>query len=57
MPYIGEGRSYKSVGEEEEILVSFSEEIKAQDTDDEIALQFVKYNIINLFLAHQVHRI
>ena len=53
----GEGSSGKPVRVEEKILVSLSEAIIPQDTDDKNALQFVRYNIINLFLAHQVHRI
>ena len=56
MRYIAEGSSVEPVCEEEKILVSFSEAIILQGEDDGTAI-FVRYNIINLFLAHQVHRI
>ena len=56
MRYIAEGSSVEPVCEEEEILVSFSKAIILQGEDDGTAI-FVRYNIINLFLAHQVHRI
>ena len=52
-----EGSSRKPVCVEEKILVFLSEAIIPQGTDEKNALQFVRYNIINLFLAHQVHRI
>ena len=57
MPYKGEGSSRKPVCEEEKILVSLSQAIIPQGTDEKNALQFVRYNVYSLFLAHQVHRI
>ena len=53
----GEGSSGEPVRVEEKILVFLSEAIIPQDTVDKDALQFVRYNIINLILVHQVHRI
>ena len=57
VPYRGEGISLKPICEEEYILVSFSEEIVPQGSDEEKALQFVRYNHRIYFLPHQVHRI
>ena len=53
----GEGSSGEPVRVKKKILVFLSEAIIPQDTVDKDALQFVRYNIINLFLVHQVHRI
>ena len=50
MAYIGEGSSVRPVCEEEKILVSLSEAIIPQDTDEKNALQFVRYNIIISFI-------
>ena len=54
--YIGEGSSHEPVCEEE-ISVYFPEAILFQGEDAKTALKVVRYNIINLYLAHQVHRI
>ena len=55
--YIGQGSSDKPVCEEE-ISVYFSKEILfTKDEDPKTTIKVVRYNIINLFLAHQVHRI
>ena len=43
VPYIGEGSSCEPVCEEEKILVSLSEAIIPQGTDQKNALQFVRY--------------
>ena len=43
VPYIGEGSSREPVCEEEKILVSLSEAIIPQGTDQKNALQFVRY--------------
>ena len=57
MHYIGQGSSDKPVCEEE-ISVYFSKEILfTKDEDPKTTIKVVRYNIINLFLAHQVHRI
>ena len=44
VPYIGEGSSCEPVCEEEKILVSLSEAIIPQSSDEKNALQFVRYN-------------
>ena len=44
VPYIGEGTSLKPICEEEDILVSLSEAIIPQGSDEKNALQFVRYN-------------
>ena len=44
VPYIGEGTSLKPICEEENILVSLSEAIIPQGSDEKNALQFVRYN-------------
>ena len=46
VPYKDEGCSSKPVCGEDKILVSLSEAIIPQGTDQKNALQFVKYNII-----------
>ena len=46
--YKGEGSSRKQVCEEEKILVSLSEAIIPQGTDEKKALQFVRYIIIEI---------
>ena len=49
VPYIGEGTSLKPICEEENILVSLSEAIIPQGSDEKNALQFVRYNHIIYF--------
>ena len=44
VPHIGEGTSLEPICGEEEILVSLSEAIIPQSSDEKNALQFVRYN-------------
>ena len=49
VPYKDEGSSLRPVCEDEKMLVSLSEAIIPQGTDEKNALQFVRYNIIKIF--------
>ena len=51
VPYKGGGTSYKPVCEEEKILVSLSEAIIPQGTDEKNALQFVRYHMIEFIFG------
>ena len=49
--YTGESNSYEPVCDEEIILVSLSEAIKPQSTDEKNALNFVRYNIVEFIFG------